>query len=176
MTAVAYEDDQPWKATLGQAVPTYDALRQASRADNRTSTRPCQSDPHTECCAPAPDGCQASAIVWAVPEIPPCLLSAATVADLVAKMWELKHWAADPGFRKLERRTEDLERRAKTCRALPHSTLHRTMTRWRMPSREQLELFVRACGAEAYWYEWDRAWRAVDANMTSSGKPRHRRR
>lgn len=102
---------------------------------------------------------------WAKAQFPPCPLLARTVPDLVEAMWALRDWAGNPSYRRLERRAESLERKAGTVRALPHATLHRVMTRYRMPRLELLELFVKACGAEAHWDEWRRAWFAINADL-----------
>ena len=178
MTDATDDDTQHWTVTFGEAATTRDALWDALSAGTRGTSRTCRSAPldHDGSSDAQVQPQRPDAITWVVPRIPPCPLAAVSVPDLIAKMWELKRWAADPGFHTLERRAERIERRAGTCRALPHSTLHRAMTRQHMPRLEQLELFVRACGAEAHWYEWERAWRAVDANIKSSGKPRHSRR
>ena len=104
---------------------------------------------------------------WAKAQFPPCPLLARTVPDLIEAMWALRDWADNPSYRKLERRAEFLERKAGTVRALPHATLHRVMTRARMPRLELLELFVKACGAEAHWDEWRRAWFAINAEPAS---------
>jgi hypothetical protein len=102
---------------------------------------------------------------WAQAQFPPCPLLARTVPDLVEAMWALRRWADNPSYRVLERRAERIERKAGTVRALPHATLHRVMTRSRMPRLEILELFVKACGAGSHWDEWRRAWFEINANL-----------
>jgi hypothetical protein len=92
-----------------------------------------------------------------VPQFPPCPLNSASPEDLVAHMWAMKQWARDPGFR-------TLERRAGGCGRLPHTSLHRAMTKVRMPRLEHLEAFVQACGAADRWDEWKRAWHAAARN------------
>jgi hypothetical protein len=178
MTDSTDDATQHWTVTFGEAATMRDAIREAFSAGTRGAPRACHPTllDHDGSFDGQVQSQRPDTITWAVPRIPPCPLGAVSVPDLIAKMWELKRWAADPGFHTLERRAERIERRAGTCRALPHSTLHRAMTRQHMPRLEQLELFVRACGAEAHWYEWQRAWRAVDANIKSRGKPRHRGR
>ena len=107
----------------------------------------------------------AGKIGWARAQFPPCPLLARSVPELIEAMWALRDWADNPSYRTLERRAEFMERRAGTVRALPHATLHRVMTRTRMPRLELLELFVKACGAEAHWEEWRRAWFAINADL-----------
>lgn len=118
----------------------------------------------------------ADKIGWAKAQFPPCPLLARSVPELVAAMWALRDWADNPSYRKLERRAEFLERKAGTVRALPHATLHRVMTRTCMPRLEVLELFVKACGAEAHWEEWRRAWFAINADLHRASLLRRGRR
>jgi hypothetical protein len=113
---------------------------------------------------------------WAKAQFPPCPLLARSVPELIEAMWALRDWADNPSYRKLERRAEYLERKAGTVRALPHATLHRVMTHARMPRLELLELFVKACGAEAHWDEWRRAWFAINADLHRASLLRRGRR
>jgi len=113
---------------------------------------------------------------WAKAQFPPCPLLARSVPELIEAMWALRDWADNPSYRKLERRAEILERKAGTVRVLPHATLHRVMTRSRMPRLELLELFVKACGAEAHWDEWRRAWFAINADLHRESLLRRGRR
>lgn len=118
----------------------------------------------------------ADKVGWAKAQFPPCPLLARSVPDLIEAMWALRGWADNPSYRKLERRAEFLERKAGTVRALPHATLHRVMTGSRLPRLEVLELFVKACGAEAHWDEWRRAWFAINADLHVAALRRRGRR
>lgn len=142
-----------------------EAIRQVLHAQSRGRTHDCQSVSHPA--GPIPFTAvytDTEKVGWAKAQFPPCPLLARSVPQLVEAMWALRAWADNPSCRMLERRADRIERRAGTVRALPHATLHRVMTRCRMPRLEVLELFVKACGAEAHWDEWRRAWFAINAD------------
>lgn len=152
-----------------------DLLRQALHAPASGRVYDCQTVPG-DSPAPFTAASPAGKVGWAKAQFPPCPSLVRSVPDLIAAMWELRYWADNPSYRQLERRAEFLERKAGTVRALPHATLHRVMTRSRMPRLELLELFVKACGAEAHWDEWRRAWFAINADLHRASLLRRGRR
>ncbi|GAA2026281.1 hypothetical protein GCM10009839_25860 [Catenulispora yoronensis] len=152
-----------------------EALRQALHAPASGRIYDCQAIPGSGPARFTADQ-PGPKVGWARAQFPPCPLLARSVPELVEAMWALRKWASNPSYRMLERRAEHLERKAGTVRALPHATLHRVMTRTRMPRLELLELFVKACGAEAHWDEWHRAWFAINADLHRASMLRRGRR
>lgn len=79
--------------------------------------------------------------------------TARTVAEFVQTLRQLKIWAGDPSFKRLERLS-----------GVPHSTLGRALdpTRARLPAIEVLRPLVQACGASTTTVvRWEHAWRRL---------------
>jgi hypothetical protein len=157
-----------------RATSRAEALRQALHTPASGRVFDCQTIPGDSPVAIA--AARPAKAGWAKAPFPPSPLLARSVPELIEAMWALRDWADNPSYRWLEHRAEFLERTAGTVRALPHATLHRVMTRSRMPRLEVLELFVKACGAGTHWDEWRRAWFAINADLHRASLLRRGRR
>lgn len=95
---------------------------------------------------------------------PPLPVTAETAGEFMDCLTRVRIWAGDPPARVLARRAR-----------MPASTMQDFLRRKRLPTREMLLVFLRACGIEdqAVMAEWLYAWRHVMyAEANQQGKRR----